>query len=257
MTLIAVVEGLVIADSARMTSAGMQYSSGKIFPYPKASKMWSRRLKFVDHFFGFAGTGEDEAIQAAGDIVLCGALDLVTDRYRAMDDLRLINDWNQFSLLLFGLQGVAVLHMQSGKVELEYERYDVLSSVSVGSGHAAFKRLYSTDYKTKICPVRAFYGTFALEPTCGGEIEVWRMPLHRRDKLTKLAQMRQRTLPEIFQFMATPTKYHFKEVSTTWRSTITQLSAKRSSARSPRKAPTKTSRPQQKLQGSAESSSTS
>jgi len=230
MTIIAVAHGLVLADSARDTIRGREYVPGKIFKYEKPVQMRSTRQGFKDWFYGFAGTGEDEMIKHCGDMALCGQLDLWLDRYKHVDEMRFLNDLNSFSVLLFGLEGNALLEVNSGNIVLQYHPHTEVASVAIGSGAAAFHRLFN-ERKFKICPVRAMYGTFAMEPTCGGEVEVWRLPTAVRGKDTgfkKLGTFPHHKLVDCFRMAASPNKFHYKEESKEWLKSLILRLAKRS-----------------------------
>lgn len=226
MTLIAVTQGLVLADSCRGTPHGYEFSPGKINVYAKPFQMRSARLRFKDWFYGYAGTGDEEVIKHAGEMALIGALDLWWDRYKHIDEMRMIGFHNGFTILLFGLNGVASLEVESGHVHMAYIRYDEIGQVSVGSGAQAYSRLLK-EANFHICPVRAMYGTFTMEPTCGGQVEVWRLPTASRGKgtgLVKLGVLPQKDLFGCFKMMATPQRFHFKKESEEWlRSVILRL----------------------------------
>lgn len=230
MTLIAQAQGLVLADSCRGVATGYEYSPGKIVAYNKPHPMRSARLKFKDWFFGYAGTGDEEVIKYAGELALAGQLDLLEDRYKYVDEMRFLNDYTTFSIMLFGLNGTALLECQSGKVVLSYHEHHATAQVSVGSGARAFNRLFKEGDHT-ICPVRTMYGTFTMEPSCGGAVEVWRLPLAVRGKnkgFVKLGEFPHKNLLECFQMMSTPNKFHFKEDSREWLKSVIHRLAKRS-----------------------------
>lgn len=226
MTLIAVAHGLVIADSARATNQGMEFRTGKVVSYSKPVKMWSKRLKCKDWFYGFAGTGEEEVIQQAGEMAIGGCLDLWWDRYKHVDEMRMINDSTSFSIALFGLNGVVLLEVLSGEIQMVYLSYLEYGYAALGSGAAAFKRIFSTEGKDVFCPVRSAYGTFAMEPTCGGALEVWRLPQSRNDRLTKLEVLPNRSLIECFKQASQPNKFTYYEVSRQWLTELIRRSAR-------------------------------
>lgn len=230
MTLIAVAHGLVLADSLRATENGFEHSTGKVHTYPHPVQMWSKRLGIKDLFYGYAGTGDEEVSKHAGRMALIGQLDLWRDRYKHVDELRLLNADSSFSILLFGLNGTFKLNVDSGAVELTYHAYMNVTCHAIGSGSEAFYKLFEEGDYT-ICPVRTFYGAFTMEPTAGGAVEVWQLPTEARGKKGRLRQLQvfpKKSLLESFQMMSKPRALHFKEESKEWLISAFQRSVKNS-----------------------------
>jgi hypothetical protein len=232
MTLIAQAHGLIVADSCRGTLSGYEYSTGKIFTYPQPALLRSARLKFKDWFYGYAGTGDEEVVKFAGELALSGQLDLWWDRYKCIDEMRFVNDFTTFSIFLFGLDGTLLLEVNSGKIHMQYLMHHQIAQVSIGSGSKAFAKLF-TETKFEACPVRTMYGTFTMEPSCGGAVEVWRLPLAVRGKgagLIKLGEFPHKDLVGCFKMMSTPLKLHFKKESQEWLKSVILRLVKRSPA---------------------------
>ncbi|WJJ55046.1 hypothetical protein [Xanthomonas phage RTH11] len=232
MTIIAVTQGLVLADALRMDKDGKPYyQSGKIHTYSKPVRLRSTEQGFSDLFYGFAGSGEDEAIHAAGKAAGICQMDLWLAGYNDADRLRLLTDQTSFSIMFFGLNGVILAEIISGSISMMYYSYGDYVRLATGSGCAAWNRLMR-DGKDNICPIRAMYGTFAMEPTCGGEIEVWALPNEAKGAFTKIATYPHRTLFESFRMAGSPKKFHHLKESKEWlKSLIPRLeqnSAKRS-----------------------------
>lgn len=230
MTLIALAKGLVVADSARGTPHGIEYQTGKIITYPTPIQLRSKRLGFKDWFYGFAGTGDEEIVRNAGEMALIGSLDLWWDRFKSIDEMRFINTHTSCSLMLYGLDGVVLLDVESGKINMRYLRYCDFTLAAIGSGGRAYQRLFD-ELGGIICPVRCAYGSFAMEPTCGGEVEVWRLPLAARGKgkgMIKLDVLPHKSLVECFKMMSTPDRLHYKEESKEWLTNVIARSAKHS-----------------------------
>ena len=237
MTIVAFTQGLVLADSRRAGPDGLYNRPGKIHTYTKPVKMRSVKHGFKDTFYGFAGSGEDEAIQAAGTRAVIGQLDLWLEGYAQADQMRLLTDQTTFSIMLFGFNGLVLAELISGQVNMGYYTYLEYSRCATGSGCAAFNRIM-IENKDSACPVRALYAVQAMEPTCGGEIEVWALPTVERGpeaKLRKLGSHPELNTTGCFKMAAYPKKFHYLKESKAWLTALItrslESSAKRSKAK--------------------------
>lgn len=219
MSLIAIAHGLVVCDSARWTSDGMIFKSGKVFPYTKPVRMWSKRHKFRDLFYGFSGTGEDAVIEFAGNVAKAGQLDLLFDRYRHADEMRLITGITHFTLVLYGLNGTAYLKVNPGSISLEYTSYGGgAGHIAFGSGAEAFTQTFAA-YDDNLCPLTASYLVTLMEPTVGGAMEVWSLPTAAKGpgaKLIKLGSYPALTMPQVIKLASKPKNKPFIEECQTW-----------------------------------------
>ena len=190
MSLIAVAHGLIVCDSCRYTEGGYAFKTGKVFPYAKPVRMRSKRFPVVnDFYFGFSGTGEDQVIEYAGNVAKAGQLDLLVDRYKHADDMRLITEHTHFTLVFFGLKGLAYLSAYPGDVTLEYAHYGSgAGHAAFGSGAKAFTKIMEA-HDDVICPVTAAYLTTMMEPSVGGAMEVWALPTEVRGKENGLRKL--------------------------------------------------------------------
>lgn len=227
MTIIAVAHGLVVADQMRDGKDGLFTQAGKVYTYAKPIQMWSKREHFKDYFYGFSGSGECQIIQHAGEMAKIGCLDLWFDRYMHVDEMRMLNDSTSFSILLFGLDGTVLMEAVSGHLSMRYLPYKEYAHVAVGSGATAFRKLF-TESDWAMCPVRALYGVMAMEPTCGGEVEVWALPTQRNDRLRPLRTHPALSTLEIFKIASQPKKLHYKPESQKWLTSLILRSAKSS-----------------------------
>lgn len=222
MTSIVYNKGLIIADSQRVSyTSGEFLKTGKVHAFDKPIKKYSKELGIEDHFVGFSGTGNDEIIEYAGNALLGElTLDAWKESYRYVDQLRFLHSQSGGTIMVFGTRGILLLHLVSGDINMKYHLYAEYRSISIGSGESAFKRLNQL-LGESACPVRITYGTFVMEPTCGGSVEVWALPTAVRGKgalLRHVATHPELKLPALFKQMATPNKlYHPKEIEA-WHS---------------------------------------
>ncbi len=222
MTLIVVDSGLVLADSNRASFAeGKFQQTGKITPYDKPIRKYSKALGIEDVFVGFSGTGNDEVIEYAGNSLNNDlTLDAWKECYRYVDQLRFINSITTCAIMLFGMRGTLFLNVVSGEVTMTYEPYNDFKFVSMGSGQAAYKRL-RTELGDDACPVRTMQGVFVMEPTCGGAIEVWALPTATRGKNSHLRRITvhgELPIPALFKQLAKPNQKHHPEEMKAWDS---------------------------------------
>jgi hypothetical protein len=225
MTLVLASRGLVIADSLRMIDGEKEFKTGKIYTYQKPVLIQSKSIKVKDYFFGYAGSGDDQVIKAAGEEAARLLLDQWVDTYRLVDQLRCLSSSVGFRIMFFGLKGILTGSVESGNIILKYIPHNEFGTVAAGSGSDAYDVIIR-EFKGRICPVVAMFAVFALEPTCGGAVEVWRYPLSKKERLQQLTVLPAQTLPEIFRTVAEPLKFHYPEEMQAWQNKHTPISPK-------------------------------
>lgn len=224
MTLIVASRGLIIADSLRMVNDEATFKTGKIFPYDKPVFLQSKAFKFKDYFFGYAGSGEDAIIKAAGQHATTVLFDAWVADYRTVDKLRCLLDTG-LCMMFFGLKGILAISIHSGEIRIGYLDHRDHGTVITGSGLDAYIRIVR-EFKGDICPVKASYATFAMEPSCGGAIEVWKYPLSKKERMTQIKIHEAINLPSVFKMAASGRKHFYQEINQTWLTTHTPNSPK-------------------------------
>jgi hypothetical protein len=214
MTLIVSAKGLILADSLRRTPEADLFKTGKITPYERPRHIRSRRLGITDTYFGFAGSGDDQIVEYAGATTF-GVFDIWEDRYRVIDEMRCLTEHSSFLIMFFGLKGTMAALVNSGLIDLEYYPHSQYSTVMTGSGADAYHRVVK-EHQGRICPVRAAFAAFAMEPSCGGAVEVWRAPLSVKEGLKKLVVIPAAPLPKCFTIASQPRKLMYAQEHIPW-----------------------------------------
>lgn len=216
MTLIVSTCGLIIADSARSIDGEMKHvSTGKIKTFGRPIVLQGKRSKIKDTFYGFAGSGEESIIKAAGITTIGISLDSWLDSFKYVDSLRFITDDTNFLIMFFGYKGTLMASIASGYISMQYRPYSQQWMSATGSGAESYRRIVQ-EYKSIICPVRAAYAAFTMEPTCGGALEVWKLPTLVKGKMIKIGERPPSTLATCYKEMATPTRCHYPEEMQEW-----------------------------------------
>ena len=173
MTAIMMWNGRVLHDSSADLYGVRTTKLDKVQVLSKPFNVRSLRNRYKDQIVGVAGSGPGEILEECLQTCRRIPIDNVIDSYQWSREKGLMNDANQFTLLLIGVKGTVRIEINREECSTRFIPHAQETLLWTGSCTSALNAIArDIDYKTlDLC--RLMYACFAMEPTCYGYISAY------------------------------------------------------------------------------------